>query len=314
MPIKFDEFYGVVGPNPNFPIPNKAPVKKDANGCILEVQPPKAVSAGNAPVVGGPSNVPQIALGDIRNTNIMITNQNREHVCDFVLEMQKNIYLKKFLKAVAQKVREGIRAVIRVLGVKDRSGILTEAINELKAFARDLREVQKFLRDINDFQRYVLAYITKIRALIQYILGLPARLAQLVRDCLLRFLKLIANIFTDFLVELGPIDDGGSGQFAELISASREVIDEVGATLREAGTTLALAAAIPASLTVGLLIPVSQEELDAANNIITTYETENPNPTPAQITSAGTNLEEISGMPAANNVNTTIEQNRFVTV
>ena len=46
----------------------------------------------------------------------------------------------------------------------------------------------------------------------------------------------------------------------------------------------------------------------------TTYETENPNPTPAQITSAGINLEEISGMPAANNVNTTIEQNRFVTV
>ena len=99
-----------------------------------------------------------------------------------------------------------------------------------------------------------------------------------------------------------------------MISASREVIDEVGATLREAGTTLALAAAIPASLTVGLLIPVSQEELDAANNIITTYETENPNPTPAQITSVGTNLQEIPGMPAANNVNITIEQDRTVTI
>jgi len=314
MSIQYDKFYGVVGPNPNFPIPNPANTVKDANGCVLEVQPPKVVSAGNAPVVGGPSNVPQIALGDIRNTNIMITNQNREHVCDFVLEMQKNIYLKKFLKAVAQKIREGIRSIIRLLGLSDRSGILTEIINELKAFARDLREIQKFLRDVNDFLRYVLAYITKIRAIIQWILGLPARLAQLVRDCLLRFLKLLANIFTDFLVELGPLDGEGSGQFSELISASREVIEETAATLREAGTTLALGAAIPASLTVGLLIPVSQEELDAANNTIRTYESNNPNPTPAQITSAGTNLQQIEGMPAANNVNTTIEQNSFKTV
>jgi len=314
MSIQFDKFYGVVGPNPNFPVPNVANTVKDANGCILEVQPPKVVTAGNAPVVGGPSNVPQIALGDIRNTNIMITNQNREHVCDFVLEMQKNIYLKKFLKAAAKAVRDAIRHVIKTLGLTDRSGVLTELINELKAFARELRYIQKeIIQPIIDFERYVLAYITKIRAIIQWILGLPARLLQLLRDCLERLLKLIANIFTDFLVELGPIS-GTDGGLGDLLAAAKEVADEAGATIRKAGEAVALAAAIPAAATVGLLVPVTQQELDAANNFITAYEANNPNPTPAQITSAGTNLQAIPGMPEANNVNTTIEQNRPVTV
>lgn len=314
MSIKYDKFYGVVGPNPNYPIPNPAPTVKDVNGCILEVQPPRVITAGNAPVVGGPSNVPQIALGDIRNTNIMLTNQSREHVCDFVLELQKNIYLKKFLKATAKAIRDAIRFVIKQLGLTDRSGVFTELINELKAFARDLRYIQKeIIQPIIDFERYVLAYITKIRAIIQWILGLPARLLQLLRDCLERLLKLIANIFTDFLVELGPIS-GTEGGLGDLLAAAKEVADEAGNTIRKASEAVALAAAIPAAATIGLLVPVSEQELEEANNFIRAYETNNPNPTPAEITSAGTNLYAIGGMPSANNVNNTIEQNRIQTV
>jgi hypothetical protein len=235
-------------------------------------------------------------------------------VCDFVLELQKNIYLKKFLKATAKAIRDAIRFVIKQLGLTDRSGVFTELINELKAFARDLRYIQKeIIQPIIDFERYVLAYITKIRAIIQWILGLPARLLQLLRDCLERLLKLIANIFTDFLVELGPIS-GTEGGLGDLLAAAKEVADEAGNTIRKASEAVALAAAIPAAATIGLLVPVSEQELEEANNFIRAYETNNPNPTPAEITSAGTNLYDIGGMPSANSVNNTIEQNRIQTV
>jgi hypothetical protein len=262
------------------------------------------VFSGDAPTSGGPSNTPQIATGDIRNTTIAISNKRRDHVCDFVLEMQKNISLKKFIKASAKVVRDAIRAVIKALGLSDRSGIFTTTINEVKAFARELRRIQKeIIQPIIDFEIYVLSYITKIRSIIQWVLSLPVRLLQLLRDCLERLLKLVGNIFTDFLKELGPTTtDSG---VKELFDASKELANEAGNTIKKASEAVALAATIPVAATVGLLVPVSQAELDSSNALIKSFEAENP--TVAEISGAGTERLATYGFPDSDSLNNTLD-------
>lgn len=304
MTIKYDELGNVVGDYPPYASPNLANtvIQKSV---VVESKQPQVVYSGDAPVSGGPSNTPQIATGDIRNTTIAISNRRRDHVCDFVLEMQKNIALKKFIKATAKALRDAIRWVIKALGLSDRSGVFTEAINEIKAFARELRRIQKeIIQPIIDFERYVLAYITKIRAIVQWILSLPAKLLQLLRDCLERLLKLIGNVFTDFLKELGPVGAGGDGGIGDLISAAKELATEAGNTVKKASEAVALGAAIPVAATAGLLVPVSQAELDAANSVIQTYETQNP--TVAAVTGAGTSQLAQFGFPDSDSLNNTL--------
>ena len=302
MAIKYNELGEVVGNYPPYASPNLANTVIQ-KGVVVENAKPQVVYTGDAPVSGGPSNTPQTATGDIRNTTIAISNKRREHVCDFVLEMQKNIALKKFIKATAKAIRDAIRYVIKALGLSDRSGVFTEAINEIKAFARELRRIQKeIIQPIIDFERYVLAYITKIRAIVQWILSLPARLLQLLRDCLERLLKLIGNVFTDFLKELGPTStDTG---IKDLIDASKELATEAGNTIKKASEAVALGAAIPVAATAGLLVPVSQSELDAANSVIKLYETQNPGV--AEITDAGTSKLAQFGFPDSDSLNNTL--------
>ena len=286
MPVQYDQLGNVIGNDPSFPVPNPASITIVA-GYTKEVNSPKVVFAGDENSIGGPSNTPRLATGDIRKTNIDFSNRNREHVCDWVATLQKNIYLQKFIRFAANAIREGIRWLMKGLGLADRSGVFTEITNAIKALARELNYIRRtFIEPIIKFEKYVLAYITKLRALIQYILSLPERLLQAARECLEQFLRLIGSIFTDFLKELGrePILTGdGAGGFGELFSATKELLDEAGATVQAATTAVALGASIPLAATAGLLVPVSQEDLDAANNFIDTYQSQNPT------------VEEISG-------------------
>jgi hypothetical protein len=73
----------------------------------------------------------------------------------------------------------------------------------LKAIAEEIRYIQKtYIQPIIDFEKYVLAVIVKIRAIVQWILSLPARILQLLYTCLTNLLKALANIFTDALLYL----------------------------------------------------------------------------------------------------------------
>lgn len=311
----------VEGDYKNTPYPNLSGTIT-IQGVIVEDRKPTVVNTGDAPVSGGPSNVPQIATGDIRNTSVYVSNQRREHRCDFILELRKNDKLKKFLRAVASKIRDAIRWVLKKLGLTDVSGNFTETINTLKAWARELRRIQKeIIQPIIDFEKYVLAYITKIRALVQWILSLPAKLLALLAQCLQRLLKLIGSIFTDLMSEIAQdsvtgeklIDNFDSQGFKDLIAASKDLVSAAGETISSAAEAVKLGLTIPLAATAGLLVPVSDSELEAANSYIDTYESENPN-----IASFAQNSKSLSylrdyGFPPADTINTTVSENRPAT-
>jgi len=274
------------------------------NGLAKENSPPQCVRTGDTPQSGEPSNTPSCAFGRVDGTIIDATNKKRSHVCDFISEMQKNISLKKYTKAIGRFIREAIQKIMKLLGLSDRTGKFSYIINKLKAFAAELKRINKeIIQPIIDFQKYVLAYITKLRALIQWLLSLPAALLKLLADCLERLLKLIKSVFSDIISEatsgLGGTD--GEGGFSDLIEAAKEAAQATGETISKVTEVAALAIEIPIAATAGILVPVSQSELDAANTTIQQYTSENP--TVSDLTNAGQNKLAQYGFPDKNALN-----------
>jgi hypothetical protein len=228
--------------------------------------PPGAENDGR---VEGVPTIPMCARGIVAGTSRGNNNKKLTHVCSFIDEMRKNVYLKKFIKATAQYIRDGIREVLRLLGFGDKTGVFTAIAAELKAVARWLKQVQKFLKDVINFERYVLAFITKVRAFIAWIRSLPARFLALLAQCLTKFLKMIAGVMTDFWKELtgGPDETG----FGELIKQTKSVINETVNTVKLATTAAVGAVTIVGAATTGLLVPASAAELKAANKTIAAY-------------------------------------------
>jgi hypothetical protein len=274
------------------------------DGLAKENSPPQCVRTGDAPQSGTPSNTPGTCYGRVETTIIDETNKKRSHVCDFISEMQKNISLKKYTKAIGRVIREAIQKIMKLLGLSDRTGKFSYIINKLKAFAAELRRINKeIIQPIIDFQKYVLAYITKLRALIQWLLSLPAALLRLLADCLDRLLKLIRSVFSDIISEatsgLGGTD--GEDGFSELIEAAKEAAQATGETISKVTEVAVLAVQIPVAATAGILVPVSQAELDAANTTIQQFTSENP--TVSDLTNAGQNKLAQFGFPDKNALN-----------
>jgi hypothetical protein len=224
----------------------------------------------------GEPTVPRQGRGVVAGTMLAKNNKDIAHVCDFISEMQKNINLKKYTKALAEQIRKAIRAVLKALGFSDATGQFSWILNTLKAYAREVRRIQKeIIQPIIDFEKYVLAYITKIRAMIQWLLSLPERFLQLLNDCLQKFLKLVNQIFIDTIA--GFKEGGDVPEFQEVIDAAK---DAVNATYDLANKTLVAAAGVQqiiSSATVGLLIPVSDAEVESANTYINSYTTSGNN-------------------------------------
>ena len=272
------------------------------NGLAKENAPPVCVRTGDAPQPGTPSNTPGTCYGRVDGTIIYETNKKRAHVCDFISEMQKNISLKKYTKAIGRFIREAIQKIMKLLGLSDRTGKFSYIINKLKAFAAELRRINKeIIQPIIDFEKYVLAYITKLRALIQWILSLPAALLKLLADCLARLLKLIKSIFSDIISEATKDLGDGKDGFSDLIAAAKDAAKATGETISKVTEAAVLAVQIPVAATAGILVPVSQSELDAANTTIQKYTSENP--TVSDLTNAGQNKLAQYGFPDKNALN-----------
>jgi hypothetical protein len=145
-----------------------------------------------------PSNPPALGVGIVEGTIVDNLNSQISHVCDFSLDIQKNIGLKKYVKAISRFIRDGIRAVKLALGFGEPSGLIFTVIEKLKAAARFIRYIQKeYIQPVLDFQKYVLDVVVKIKKLIQWILSLPAKIFAMLKGCLTRLYKTIASIFSD---------------------------------------------------------------------------------------------------------------------
>ena len=227
------------------------------------------------PKSGGPST----QVPEKYSFGYSYTNNRRSHVCDFTLEMKKDLDLGKYTRALANTIREAVRKLLLLLGGTDTSGVTTFLVNTLKNIARSLRDFNKYiLKPITDFLKTVVQYIATLRAIIAWILSLPAKLAQLLSDCLERIFKLIRNIFVSIVAEASAVGTGAdpnaidagltgsdSAGFADVIAQAKDATAAVGETLTAAKDT-AVAGAAVAITAVALFEPATAEEADSATS------------------------------------------------
>jgi hypothetical protein len=242
------------------------------NGVAVENPAPSVVHSGDAPTPGAPQQ-PKLAVSQVANTSVGFANDNLAHVCDFVSEMQKNIQLKEFIKSQAQNIRKAIRAILRQLGLTDATGEASWLANTLKSIQTEINYVNKqILQPIINFERYVVSYITKLRAIITWILSLPAKFLALLQDCLARVIKLIGSVFTDIGAGLSEGFSEGPSDYDEIIKEAKALASAASDTVKASVAIVGGAANIAVAGTVGLLTPTNQAELDAANATIAAYE------------------------------------------
>jgi hypothetical protein len=237
-------------------------------GIIVEANPPTSV---NTPESGQPST----PTTENYCKAIDYTNDRRSHVCDFILEMKKDIDLSKYTKAIANTIREAVRKLLALLGTTDTSGVTTFLINTLKNIARELRDFNKYiLKPITDFAKTVIAYIATLRSIIAWILSLPAKLAQLLSDCLVRLRKLIASVFTSIVAvgsgaDPNAIDAGLTGSdsagFADVIAQAKDAVAAVNETLTSVQETTTAVAGVGITA-IALFSPTTAEEANSASS------------------------------------------------
>jgi hypothetical protein len=239
----------------------------------------KPGNANDVSTIGLPTQSPQ-TRGDVTGS-IAVTNTVLIHSCDFSLSVKKNNALKKYMRAIAKWIRESIQKIKKLLGFSDPSGSYSEIINMLSAIKEFIDYVnEEFIQPIIEFEKYVLAVIIKVKAIIQWILSLPAKILAMLQECLTKLLVAIGSMFADewaaagkdIPTEAGIVQNADAGNgFAALATAAKGAYDSASSALSSATVAAGLAVGIAVSATAGILSPVSEEEIAGANATIVAF-------------------------------------------
>lgn len=131
--------------------------------------------------VGQPTVSPS-ARGIVANTPQGIAANNRTHVCNVAVEINKDVAV---IKSEVMGIVKLIRTTLEGLWAGTSS---TPIIEEAKEFAAALKAkvklIQKELEPIIDEIRAYQEYITYLQDLVRYIQSLPEQLQQLLAKCL----------------------------------------------------------------------------------------------------------------------------------
>jgi hypothetical protein len=216
-------------------LPNNAPIDNTGR----ETNPPVNNNPGN-----GGTTFPSLSSGLVANTIISLTNADLAHVCDFSLDIEKNTQLKQFIISQNQNIKDAKRAIMLALGYSDATGSYQWLIDDLKAITRALKYIQKHvIQPILDFENLVIGYLQKLKAIIAYILSLPARFLKLLQSCLSNLYKAIANVFSDITSGTGATSSG----LSDVIAAAKETATALQSTVQQtalaAGQAVAIAGA-----------------------------------------------------------------------
>jgi len=238
LPASYTEALKTSKKEPN--TPKLASTKKNGFS-IVETTPPTNIYQTK---VDEPSQTSLESMGDIKNSSIAVSNVDKVHVCDTTLFIRQKINLGKIAKTVIIAIRDAIKEIMLFLGITPGSNALVE---DLKALSRYIRDKIKILKEINTAIDTFILLVREIKAVIEYILNLPARLIAYFLGCLKEAYAELAKQFADVVSQVsGAVDDATGG----IIDATKDVIKATGELITNAAATAAKAAtAVPTGLT-----------------------------------------------------------------
>jgi len=222
---------------------------------------------------GGPNEVPQTPWagrepgkpitplearsdGTIEGTVVNATNQVRSHVCDITPEVTKAVgYIKGQFGVVMEKIREGIRKILAVLGLNPSpASFFVQVAKEVVAL---LKKITNAIKEVNEQLVSLLKVAQRIRAVIEYIESLPEKARKFLTECITKFLAALAQGFADLFAK--PITGASFGAFSEIQKSFNEVSSAAKGLLTETGKLVSM----PAQFVGTLLTPSSPDALNS---------------------------------------------------
>ena len=208
----------------------------------------------------GEPSLPPLAREIVQFTAIDTSNRGRAHVCDISYEVDQTVAaIKTLFGPVFDVIRKLINAAIGAT-CYDPTGFsktIVDIVRKVTAF------IKEFTRVVKEVQKTISGWIevaTKVRAMINYILSLPAKAAAFFADCVKKFTAILKRGLKQLFAGLADgVDTGGIG---EIITAVNEGV-AAGQELANSGTRL-IGLVQPATLAAVILSPTSQAEVDAA--------------------------------------------------
>jgi enamine deaminase RidA (YjgF/YER057c/UK114 family) len=235
------------------PLPETAPVVIKTTG-VTETNPPKAPYTGDTPQPGNPTQ-PQLTSGNIANTSIAASNNNRSHACDTTLFVQRNVSLAAIFEPTIRAIREVIKGILDALGISPGSNGLIEQIRKIKRYVDD---ITKFLAKVQKALDALVVVVKKINDLINYILSLPARLLALFVNCLQELYAELKAQFTDIVKASAEKDDGES-----VVGAAKDLLNSTKTLVATAAATATQVTSLPATTISAVMNPSGTTLTDA---------------------------------------------------
>ena len=232
--------------------------------------------------IGAPS-LPYTALENLtllKQTTIHRANQNRKHVCDVAGLMKRSAALARLkFSEIMDSIRTAIKAVLKALGLTP-SGETSYWIEQAKKLARELKDIARKISEIADLVTVIVDFAKRVRAMIDFILGLPAKLYALLKQCLAELIASLTSGFTELFSLSGKTD------FGEAIAVFNDIKKSAG----EVYTAGLKIVAAPVAIVEALTTPASASGVAAAGVTLTTYlSSVNPTSTTTDITKFTTN-------------------------
>lgn len=237
--------------------------QEEVPGIVVTARRPVKPPGDPAGILNFPSTSPG-GRGVIAGTGVDRTNQELVHVCDIRLETDRFVSgIKREFGLVLAALKELIAKALQAMGFGDPSGLITKFVELAKDIASQIKKIADFLTEVNETIAGYLKVVRQIRAMIDYILSLPAKLLAEFQQCLSNLYKsLLAGItasFTDF--------GGGLTDLKQL----QDAVSSIGTEIAAVATQAAVLASAPQQLAAAIVTPTSAAEVDAASRSFADY-------------------------------------------
>lgn len=201
------------------------------------------------PIQRYPSTVSGVANSASTTTGTAIDkiNSNLVHECGQNQYVRKAIELASGLaRGIILALRKAVTAALKALGFNPALGGFAAVI---KAITNLIDDVTYYINLINGFIENVALVIAKIRAIIQYILSLPAELLRLFRECLTQAYAELQRTIFQAISELTDVGADGVdlSSVTGLLQSTRELTQSA-YNLAQAPSKLINAATSPSTL------------------------------------------------------------------
>jgi hypothetical protein len=200
-----------------------------------------------------------MSRGNLEGTLTDRLNKDLAHACDVKSAIEAS--------AAWSRLQNGQLIKTLVLAIKsftaglgaDPSGIISTSISILQKIRSFLTWIQNLLREINDWAQVLIKAAAIVRAVIDYITNLPARLVAFLRECLAKVVSGISAIIKS-IFSTSDIDFG----LDELSTEFGKTFDELSRT----GNALVSTMTLPAQILDSALNPPNAEAKESASEVI----------------------------------------------